>query len=68
MEYNKSYYVTGKKVRFFPNDTYKKDGYIRNVDDLGWTYEVTDAQKKSDIGMHFRNHASNFCFQELKED
>lgn len=66
MDYNKEKYVTGKKVQFFPNDTYWKKGYIRDVDDLGFTYEVTEAKRKEDIGIFFKNHSYPFTFKELE--
>lgn len=62
MEYNKENYIN-RKVIFFPNDSYRKEGYIRNIDDLGYTYEVTAAFRDKDKGIYFRNHASNFSFQ-----
>lgn len=65
MEFNKACYATGKLVRIFPSDTHWKEGYIRNVDDLGWTYEVTRAERECDLGVYFRNHASTFSFQYL---
>lgn len=67
MNYDKSRYVTGKLVQFFPNDTYRKEGYIRDVDDLGFTYEVTGAFRESDKGIFFINHSHSFVFKELEQ-
>lgn len=44
MKYNKENYI-GKEIQLYPGDTYKKWGFIENVDDLGWTIIITDMQK-----------------------
>lgn len=66
MNYNKSRYVNNKLVQFFPNDTYRKEGYIRDVDDLGFTYEITNSSKKEDKGVFFRSHSEGLIFKELE--
>ena len=66
MNYDKSRYVTGKLVELFPHDAYKKEGYIRDVDDLGFTYEVTKCQKPEYKGIFFRSHSSGLTFKELE--
>lgn len=33
MKYNKENYI-GKEIQLYPGDTYKKCGFIENVDDL----------------------------------
>ena len=65
MEYNKEKYVNGKKIRIYPNDTYKKDGYILDVDDLGFTYEVTDAERERDKGIYFVSHSIGLRYHEI---
>lgn len=67
MSFDKSKYVTGKLVQIFPGDTYYKEGYIRDVDDLGFTYEVTKASHQSDVGIFFINHACKFQYKELEK-
>lgn len=56
-----------KKVQLFPNDTYYKAGYIIDVDDIGITYQVTDAYHQRDCGTFFISHACKFCFKLIKE-
>lgn len=53
MEYNKENYE-GRRIWLFPNDTYTKKGIIKNVDDLGFTILITEADKESDyrVGAH----------------
>ena len=46
MEYNKENYV-GRKIWLFPNDTYSKKGVIKDVDDLGFTILITEADEMS---------------------
>ena len=46
MEYNKENYE-GRRIWIFPNDTYMKRGIIKNVDDLGFTILITEADEKS---------------------
>ena len=60
-------YVTDKLVQFFPGDTDAKFGYIRDVDEFGFIYEITKARRNCDLGVYFRNHASNFTFKELND-
>ena len=71
MDYNKEKYIN-KYVQFFPGDATAKYGYIRDVDDLGWTFEITktNRQYSSDYveGIYFRNHASNFSFRFMEEE
>ena len=59
-------YVTGKKVQFYPNDTYSKYGYIRDVDDLGFTYEVTESSDASARGTFFRSHSQGLIYKEVE--
>jgi hypothetical protein len=46
MEYNKENYK-GRRIWLFPNDTYMKKGIIKNVDGLGFTILITEAEKGS---------------------
>ena len=66
MEYNKKDYE-GRRIWLFPNDTYMKKGIIKNVDDLGFTILITQADERSSyiVGKtYFFNHAMElkFCF------
>lgn len=66
MEYNKENYE-GRRIWLFPNDTHIKKGIIKNVDDLGFTVLITEANKESGYrvgGTYFFNHAKalKFCF------
>lgn len=64
MKYNKENYI-GKKIWLFPNDTYSKKGVIKNVDDLGFTILITEAEKESGYrvgGTYFYNHGKNLTF------
>lgn len=66
MQIDKSKYVTNKKVQIYPGDTYSKFGYIRDVDELGFTYEVTEATHHADLGVYFVNHACQFTYKEIE--
>lgn len=66
MEYNKENYK-GRRIWLFPNDTYMKEGIIKDVDDLGFTVLITKANKESSYivgNTYFLNHAMElkFCF------
>lgn len=64
MEYNKENYE-GRRIWLFPNDTYMKKGIIKNVDDLGFTILITEADEKSGYRVgctYFYNHAKNLTF------
>lgn len=64
MEYNKENYV-GSKIWLFPNDTYSKKGVIKDVDDLGFTILITEADEMSGYAVgrtYFFNHANNLTF------
>lgn len=64
MNFNEQDYINRKCI-IFPNDTTKKVGYIRKIDDLGYTYEVTECKDKGEIGMHFINHSHTFVIKFL---
>jgi len=36
----------GKKVRLYPGDTYKKIALIKNIDDLGFTFEILESKDR----------------------
>lgn len=64
MEYNKDNYI-GKKIWLFPNDTYSKKGVIKNVDDLGFTILITEAEERSRYAVgrtYFFSHSNNLTF------
>lgn len=64
MKYNKENYK-GRRIRLYPNDTYMKKGIITNVDDLGFTVLITEADERSDYRVgnaYFFNHATNLTF------
>lgn len=64
MEYNKENYE-GRRIWLFPNDTYMKKGIIKDVDDLGFTILITEANERSSYvagRAYFFNHATNLTF------
>ena len=46
MKYNKENYV-GKSIQLYPMGTYYKVGVIVDLDDLGWTINITNANERS---------------------
>ena len=71
MKYDKENYI-GKEIQLYPGDTYKKWGFIENVDDLGWTIIITDMQKDYNpsykIGDRvFISHSKPFSFIFLED-
>lgn len=71
MKYNKESYI-GKEIQLYPGDTYKKYGIIENVDDLGWTIRITDAQDNYSSSyktgdMVFISHSKQFNFRFLED-
>lgn len=71
MKYNKEIYI-GKEIQLYPGDSYKKCGIIENVDDLGWTIRITDAQDNYSssykIGDRvFVSHSKPFNFRFLED-
>jgi len=64
MEYNKENYK-GRRIILFPGDTYMKKGIIKDVDDLGFTVLITEANERSSYvagRTYFLNHATNLTF------
>ena len=64
MEYNKENYI-GRAIWLFPNDTYSKKGVIKNVDYLGFTILITEADENSCYAVgrtYFFNHANELKF------
>lgn len=60
-KFEKDNYI-GKQVRLYPNATYRKSAIIENVDDLGFTFRIIEANsqsryKKGDV--LFINHSNN---------
>lgn len=45
-KFEKDNYV-GKQVVLYPNDTYRKVAVIENVDDLGFTFKIVEADPRS---------------------
>ena len=42
MRYDKHRYV-GKKVQLYPDNPHYKEAVIEDVDDLGWTFRITES-------------------------
>lgn len=63
-EFEKEKYIN-KYVMFYPGDTYDKYGYIRDIDSLGYTYEVTHGRGSK--GIYFCSHSTKFTFKLLDE-
>lgn len=64
MEYSKENYK-GRRIRLFPNDRYMKKGIITNVDDLGFTVMITEADERAGYRVgntYFFNHAVKLTF------
>ena len=64
MEYDKENYE-GRRIWLFPNDTYSKKGVIKNVDDLGFTIFITEAEERSNYAVgktYFFSHSNNLTF------
>lgn len=69
MNYKSEAYI-GKKIQLYPGDTLTKYGIIKNVDDLGWTIEITDVIG-TDSSYHkgdtvFLSHSKPFYFTFVK--
>lgn len=69
MMYDKHNYI-GKNIQLYPGDTYKKYGKILNVDDLGWTIEITDVSSGYNIhaigDVVFISHSKPFTYNILQ--
>ena len=68
MNVDKSKYV-GKEVQIFPSDNYPKFGVIVDVDDLGWTLQITASESTHyEVGeRYFFGHARNVTFNFMEE-
>jgi hypothetical protein len=66
MNLNKNLMI-GKKVKLYPNDTYKKVALIKDINDLGFTFEILEsADKNYKVGAtFFYNHAKPLIFEIL---
>ena len=67
MDFNPAYYTRYKKVQFYPNDTDAKYGRIIAADGIGFTYEVTEANRECDKGKFFVSHGAPFKFKVIEE-
>lgn len=68
MDYQRETFID-KKVQLFPYATNTFLGIIRDVDDLGWTIEITEESgrapityKAGDIVFYSHSHVMNFIF------
>ena len=64
MKYNRENYKR-RRIILYPNDTYIKKGIITDVDDLGFTVLITEADERSGYRVgntYFFNHATNLTF------
>ena len=64
--FDKEKYVTGKLVHFFPHDIDKKFGYIKDVDDLGFSYEVLYSTDFRELGTFFRSHSLGLSYKDAE--
>lgn len=68
MKYDKQNYI-GKSIQLYPGDTVKKYGKILNVDDLGWTIEITNVNSCNDTyttgDVIFISHSKSFVYKIL---
>lgn len=67
MMYDKQNYI-GKSIQLYPGDAIKRYGKILNVDDLGWTIEITDISSCIyAIGdVIFISHSKSFIYKILQ--
>lgn len=71
MLYDKQNYI-GKSIQLYPGDTVKKYGKILNVDDLGWTIEITNINRCNDTYTYtvgdviFISHSKPFTYKILQ--
>ena len=63
----KAKYVNGDYLQFFPGEGFPKYGYIRDVDEFGFTYEVIDSWCGDDRGVFFRSHSCGFAFRKAEK-
>lgn len=46
--------LIGKKVKLYPNDNYRKVALIKDINDLGFTFEILEsADKNYKVGATF---------------
>lgn len=68
MMYDKQNYI-GKNIQLYPGDTVKKYGKILNVDDLGWTIEITNVNSYNNTyttgDVIFISHSKSFAYKIL---
>lgn len=67
MKYDKQNYI-GKNIQLYLGDAIKRYGKILNVDDLGWTIEITDINSYIyAIGdVIFISHSKSFIYKILQ--
>ena len=67
MKYDKQNYI-GKNIQLYPGEMSKRYGKILNVDDLGWTVEITDTNSRIySIGdVIFISHSKSFIYKILQ--
>lgn len=56
----KPIFIVGVKVQIYPGDSYSKFGIIREIDEKGYTFEITESQAREfEVGdFIFWSHAT----------
>lgn len=69
MKYDKQNYI-GKNIQLYPGEMSKRYGKILNVDDLGWTIEITDVNSGYNVyargDVIFISHSKPFTYKILQ--
>lgn len=69
MNIDKKKYV-GREIQIFPSDNYSKFGIITDVDELGWTVQITKSESTHYVvgEKYFFGHARNVTFKFVEGD
>lgn len=58
----------GKEVQIYPGDTYSKKGIVRDINNAGVVFEITEADKHTQytVGkLHFISWSANLTFKRV---
>jgi hypothetical protein len=66
MAFNKDSMI-GRRVRLYPNDTYRKIALIKDISDLGYSFEITESEDSGfKVGrIYFYSHAKPIILEIL---
>lgn len=66
---NSEFFKIGTKVQLYPGDTHSKYGVIKEINELGWVIQITEADSRSEYkkdDIFFLSHSKSLSMRIAK--